>query len=475
MENNRESANVRSLVTRPSDIELYTEVQVKGNQSPSISDDNEGFLQPESQDARGGPKTFMDRIKRVGSRIVPYGGLVSSVFNLSSVCVGAGILGLPAAANSSGLVMAIIYLVTITAFAVYSLHILGKTMEKTGLRTFEAMAKQLIGSRFDYFVAGIRWINSFGATIAYVISVGDILEPILKNVDGTPEFLTTHAGRRVLTTVVWFIVMLPLVLPKRVNSLRYVSAVAIIFVVYFVIMIVIHSARSGLGEVEGEGGRVIVLFNTGNAAIEGLGVFMFAFVCQINCFEVYWEMKDQSVRNFTLYAAISMILCCVLYLFTVIFGYLEFGSDVKSSILLMYNPVSEPMVMAGYIGMLVKLCAAYALQTMACRNAIYHVIGWEVNTLPYWKHFVAVIALSVVVLLCGLFIPNINTVFGLVGAICGGFLSFVFPALFYLYSGSWTLRTVGTFDYVATHAMLVAGVVGIVFGTISAVYGAVHN
>ncbi|RNF25751.1 putative amino acid transporter, putative,amino acid permease [Trypanosoma conorhini] len=439
--------------------------------TPFTSEEPDEILYSGPREERGEPPSFLSRVKKFTARVLPPGGLVSSVFNLASVCVGAGILGLPAAANSSGLVMAFIYLLIITAFAIYSLHLLGKTMEKTGIRTFENMAKQLIGARFDYFVACVRWVNSFGSTIAYVISVGDILQPMLNNSPGAPKYLKTVSGRRLVTSAVWFFVMLPLVLPKQVNSLRYVSTLAVAFVVYFVIMLVIHSCESGLENIHKVDGETIKLFNTGNAAIKGLGVFMFAFVCQINCFEVYWEMKDRSVRNYTLYAAIAMLLCLLLYVLTVFFGYIEFGSAVESSILLMYNPLSQGMVMAGYVGMLVKLCAAYALQTMACRNAIYHCISWEVETLPYWKHFIAVITLSAVVLLCGLFIPNINTVFGLVGSICGGFLSFVFPSLFYLYSGNWTLKSVGLFDYVATHALLIAGVVGIVFGTIASIYG----
>ncbi|EKF32738.1 amino acid transporter, putative,amino acid permease, putative [Trypanosoma cruzi marinkellei] len=468
MEDNREPNNSTPGGYYPLEIE-FKAMEKRVERSPSNSDGNDYFLCAEEVQQETKPKTFWSRAKAFAGIVVPYGGLISSVFNLASVCVGAGILGLPAAANSSGLVMAFIYLLAITCFAIYSLHVLGKTMEKTGLRTFESMAKQLVGNRFDYFVALVRWVNSFGSTIAYVISVGDILQPILTNASGTPDFLRRTEGRRLLTAAVWALVMLPLVLPKKVNSLRYVSTFAVAFVVYFVIMLVIQSARSGLVNLHGEGGESIKLFNTGNAAIRGLGVFMFSFVCQINCYEVYWEMKKRSVKNFTIYSAIAMLLCLVLYILTVFFGYAQFGSGVNNSILLMYNPVSDPMVMAGYAGMLVKLCAAYALQTMACRNAIYHCISWEVETLPYWKHFIAVIVLSTVVLLCGLFIPNINTVFGLVGAICGGFLSFIFPALFYLYSGNWTLRSVGLFDYISTYALLIAGVVGVVFGTVASI------
>ncbi|RHW67709.1 amino acid transporter [Trypanosoma brucei equiperdum] len=425
-------------------------------------------------DARGDAppsvwQSFSAKMKHIAGTVVPYGGLVSSVFNLCSVCIGAGILGLPAAANRSGLVMAMLYLVVIGGLGVFSLHILSLVMEKTGLRTFEHTARGVMGRRFEYFVVVIRWINSFGATVSYVISVGHVLNPIIEKSCGAPEFLRTPGGIRLLTALTWMVFMLPLVLPKRVNSLRYVSGFAIIFVLYFVFAIVIHGAQSGLPKLTSDEEDGVKLFNTGNSAIASVGVFMFAYVCQINCYEVYWEMKERSCARFTVYAAISMAFCGILYALTILFAYGEFGGAIDNSILLMYNPITEVMMMIGFIGMVVKLCVAYALQTMALRNTIYHVLGWELETLPYWKHFSFVIPLSLVVLLAGLFIPNINTVFGIVGAICGGFLSFIFPSLFYMYSGKWTRRNVGNFHFFGTYFLLCAGVVGLVFGTVSVV------
>lgn len=454
--------------------------------SPSCSDNKQEMSnstikeeerEEEGEKGKGEKKLLycLSHLQNIFGRIVPYGGISSSVFSLVSVCLGAGILGLPAATNSSGLVMALLYLIILAFFGVYSLHILSITIEKTGFRTFESMAKGLIGHRFDYFVSFIRWMNSFGATVAYVISIGDIIGPVLDNLSGLPSALHGNNGRRIFTCVVWFIFLLPLVIPKQVNSLRYVSAAAVIFVLYFVILVVVHSSINGIPYVKSKDEDGIKLFSTGNSAIHGLGVFMFAFVCQINCYEIYWEMKNRSTARFTLAGAIAMGLCVIAYALTAFFGYAEFGNKVHSSILLMYNPVAESAVLVGYVGMLFKLCASYSLQTMAYRNTIYHIIGWDVETLPYWKHILFVILFSLVVLICGLFIPNINTVFGLLGAICGGFLSFVFPALFYLYSGGWTLNSVGFFHYFFTHGLLIAGVIGIVFGTVSSFEATINS
>lgn len=461
-------------LSEPVKVEFQTQKENGHETNLPTSDGCEDLTGSGAQKQNKAP-SCLSRVKDVFGRIVPHGGIASSVFNLASVCLGAGILGLPAAANSSGLVMAFIYLFLLSGFGIYSLHILGKTMEKTKYRTFESMAKGLIGHRFDYCVSCIRWINSFGATIAYVISIGDVMAPILEKAPGVPSQFRDVLGRRIVTSLVWFFILIPLVLPKQVNTLRYVSAVAVLFVVYFVLVIVIHASIDGLGNLNHIDGVTIRLFNTGNAAIHGLGVFMFAFVCQINCYEIYWEMKDRSSANFTRCGILAIALCFLAYGLTVFFGYIDFGSAVRNSILLMYDPTKNAMVMVGYIGILIKLCASYALQTMAYRNTIYHLIGWDPETLAYWKHILFVVIFSTVVLICGLFIPNINIVFGLVGAICGGFLSFIFPSLFYMYSGNWTLKQIGPLYYFATYALLLAGVIGIVFGTVAAFDGTING
>ncbi|PWU84921.1 putative amino acid transporter [Trypanosoma cruzi] len=86
---------------------------------------------------------------------------------------------------------------------------------------------------------------------------------------------------------------------------------------------------------------------------------MFAFLCQVNSFEVYWDMSDRSASRFTLCSAIAMLLCFIVYGSTAVFGYLDFGNRATVSALLLYNPVKEPEVMVAYIGLLVKLCASF--------------------------------------------------------------------------------------------------------------------
>ncbi|RNE97323.1 amino acid transporter [Trypanosoma conorhini] len=186
-------------------------------------------------------------------------------------------------------------------------------------------------------------------------------------------------------------------------------------------------------------------------------------------------MQGRSVGRFTLHSAIAMLLSLMVRVLTGIFGYLDFGSRATVSALLLYDPVKEPAAMVAYIGVLVKLCASYPLLTMVTRNSLYHSFGWHPGTPPFWRHCIFVVGLAVASLLCGLFIPNINTVFGLIGALCGGISGFILPALLIMYGGNWSLRSAGFMHYTLTHFLLIAGVTMAVFGTCDTIYSVVSG
>lgn len=82
------------------------------------------------------------------------------------------------------------------------------------------------------------------------------------------------------------------------------------------------------------------MVRTGNDALEGLGVFMFAYMCQLNAFEIFHEMRHKTVFHFTFYATLSMGTCALLYFLAGYFGYADFGAKVKDSVLTLYDPVS---------------------------------------------------------------------------------------------------------------------------------------
>lgn len=399
------------------------------------------------------------------SNLVPTGSLPATVFSTAATAMGGGILGLPSAFDSAGAVAGFIWIVAIGIETAYSLRLLALTSVLTGERSYERMASVLLGKGGTYFVSVMRFINCFGSMIAYVMSIGNLLRPILEGADA-PSFWLENTGFRLLQSLLWLVCFFPLVIPRNVNALRYVSTAGVLCMVFFCLCVVIHFGTNGKSD-------NVEMFAGGNRALSGIGVFMFSYICQVNQVELFREMKKPTVARFTLSASLSCLILCTLYGFTGLFGYLEFGNAIDSSILHMYKPIDEPQFLVAFIGVFVKLCASYGLFGNVCVNAIYLALGWEPMEVSMWLHILFATVLTVITLMLGLFWPAVEIVFNFVGGICGGSLGFILPTLFYMYAGNWTLRTVGIVNYVACYVVLCAGVMAVVVGTATSIYNTI--
>ncbi|KPI84283.1 amino acid transporter putative (AAT19) [Leptomonas seymouri] len=414
-------------------------------------------------------KKHRSRFRIWFEQVVPPGGFVASSFTLGSSTLGAGILGLSAAFNSMGLVTALIVLVVVTVLTIFSLWLLARCATITKVRTYEDVARALLGKGPDYVAAIFMLGFCLGGGVSYIISIGDLLTPIFDD-PSVPSFLQTKPGNRLITSMVWLVFILPLCLPKNIDALRHISIIGVIMVLFFVVCIVqdscAHMRRDGWT-------KEVRMFNKGNSAIEGLGTVMFACLVQINAMEVYFEMANPTPRNMVRSSTAAMSGCGILYALTGVFGYARFGSSVTSSILLKYQPRESPQFWVAYFGIVVKICVAFALHQLPMRDGLYHFFSWNVYNMAWWKNAVICGLIATVVLIIGLFVPSINIVLGLVGSLCGGFIGFIFPALMIMYSGNWTLAKIGWLEWSTTYLLLLTGVVAVVFGTAASIYGVI--
>ena len=62
------------------------------------------------------------------------------------------------------------------------------------------------------------------------------------------------------------------------------------------------------------------------------------FQCHVPSIAVYAELKRASVTRFGIVVVIAMAICATAYCITASFGYLTFGTTVKSDVLLNYHP-----------------------------------------------------------------------------------------------------------------------------------------
>ncbi|RNF27206.1 putative amino acid transporter PAT4 [Trypanosoma conorhini] len=402
--------------------------------------------------------------------LVPYGGFLSATFTLSSATLGAGVITLPSAFNFSGIIPSFLLLLIVTLATIYAVRLLVETRELTRLGSYEAMARTLFGPGWDYLSAGLMWLFTFGTCVAYIISIGDILDSAFMD-DSIPSYLRSQGGKRLITVLIWFLGMFTTSLPRSINSLRYASIVAILSLLFFIACVVVHALQNGFRN--GKIRKDIHFWRTGNIAIEGLSLFMFAYLCQVNSLEIYEEIIDPTVKKMTTYTASGMFFCFIAYSITGFFGYADFGPEIKDSIIKHYDIDHNLLLAISLTGIGFQLCVGFALCMQPARESFYYALGWDIATIPTYRHVLFCGTQSLAALTLGLLIPSVNIVFGLLGSLCGGILGFCLPALYRMYCGNWSVATVGIVNYVCTYLLLIAGVVAVVFGTGASVYGVV--
>lgn len=435
---------------RPIDDNVFDEI----DQEDGIQHETEEMKKPKS------------KFQRYFEYLLPPGGTVSSAFTLGSATLGAGILGLPYAFNSMGLITSLLILIVVVFLTIFSLWLMAKAADYSGMRTYADIAHVILGRWPSVAITFFLIVFCLGTDVSYIISIGDLLTPMFDSPD-IPAFLRTKSGNRLIVSMIWLVGIFPLCLLRSIDSLRHVSTLAVLMVCFFVICIIIDCGkywkRHGWNE-------EVNFFNTGNSAIVGLGTLLFACLVQMNAFEIYHQLRKPTPFIMARNSALGMGVCGILYCGSGIFGYSRFGPKVTSSILLMYQPRDEPIFWASYIGMLLKLAVGFALHQIPIRDCFYHYMHWDVYKMTWLFNALWCAIFSTIVLIMGLFIPSINIVLGLVGSLCGGFVGLIYPPIMVMYCGHWSFRRVGFLQYFATYLLMIVGVVAVCFGTIASIY-----
>ena len=196
------------------------------------------------------------RSKWLGSSAAPAPGasLAAGTLNLLNTIVGGGILALPFAFRSCGLLTGVLYQLVFGAMSWYGCYLLLDCLQHAKTATsFEALAQAAFGRAgfLAYNLAAL--VNCYGACVSYVIVVGDVLEPLCSEM-GVP--LT----RPTLLSLAVGGIILPLSSLRDISSLRCASALAIAIYTLFVLCLLLlpllapRDDGTRLAPLDGEGG-----------------------------------------------------------------------------------------------------------------------------------------------------------------------------------------------------------------------------
>ncbi|XP_002520821.2 amino acid transporter AVT6C [Ricinus communis] len=368
-----------------------------------------------------------------------------AVLNISTTMIGAGIMSIPATIKVLGIVPGFIAILAVAFLVEVTVEFMLRYSQLGRAATYAGLMGVSFGSLGSLAVQICVIITNLGCLIIYLIIIGDVL---CGNQSGEAlhlgvlqEWLGIHwwNSRAYALLFIVLFAMLPVVLLRRVDSLKYTSGISILLAVVF---IAICSAMAIYAMWQNKTQKLrlfpdfanltskLDLFTTIPVFVTGLGF-------HINVHPIRAELGKTSDMNSAV--RISLIICVALYFAIGFIGYLLFGDSVMADILVNFDQNSNTPI-GRLLDDIVRL--SYAVHLIFVYPVMNFSLRANIDELLFPKRpILAMDTTRFVSLTCALLaatyttaiaIPNIWYFFQFMGSTTIVCLSFIFPGLIIL-------------------------------------------
>jgi len=313
--------------------------------------------------------------------------IIGPIANLCSATLGAGVLALPFAISSAGIIFGIFLLIIAAASTILSIDMLVESCAKSKQKSYETLTVALFGNAMGWIVEGCILVFCFGVCVAYIVAVGDILEQgVLGSFQNNqlPSFIT----REFVMVLFWLFIMFPLSLFQKINALRFASLFGVSSICFLVFAVSFHSIRT-LSKLPYDPDLYLPSTNSEHStsthiklwpdnfvdAIRACPIILFAFNCQINVPAIFDELKPVSNSHHSSLAMMNKITrgsirtCFSLYIVMGVLAYLEFGKNTQDNVLKNYcvQLTHDPLMIIAFCGITISVVLAFPLNVFPSR------------------------------------------------------------------------------------------------------------
>ncbi|KAJ7974242.1 Amino acid transporter [Quillaja saponaria] len=364
-----------------------------------------------------------------------------AVFNLSTTIIGAGIMSLPATMKELGLIPGIAMIIFMAFLTDKSIEMLIRFSRAGNTVSYGGLMGDAFGNYGKVAAQICVAINNIGVLIVYMIIIGDVLS-------GTSSSGVHHAGilegwfgvqwwngRTVVLLITTLAIFAPLASFKRIDSLRFTSALSVALAVAFLVItvgIAIVKLLSGGVEMP----RLLPTVTNSTSFFKlftVVPVLVTAYICHYNVHNIENELEDSTQMQGVVRTALT--LCSSVYLMTSFFGFLLFGDATLDDVLanfdtdlgIPYGSLLNDAVRVSYVAhlMLVFPIVFYPLRLNI--DGLLFTKGRPL-VLDNFRFASITIALIGLIFLGANFIPSIWDAFQFTGATAAVCLGFIFPA-----------------------------------------------
>ncbi|KAL5101798.1 hypothetical protein RYX36_006125 [Vicia faba] len=374
---------------------------------------------------------------------IPQNGSISgAVFNISTTMVGAGIMAIPATMKVLGIIPGLIVIVFVAVITDLTVEFMLRCTTSGKAVTYAGMVGESFGWRGSLAVKLCVITTNLGVLIVFFIILGDVL-------CGNEYEGTIHLGilqqwfgihwwtcRTFALLVVALVIMLPLVMLRRVDSLKYSSALSILLALVFVV-ICSSMAVTALSSGKTQSVRLFPDFSRVTALdlFTTVPIFVTGFGFHVNVHPIRAELVKPSDMSSAV--RISLLISVSIYFAIGFFGYLLFGDSIMPDVLVNFDQNSDSsfgrlldnIIRISYA---LHLALVFPMLNYSLRANIDELLFSNKNKPPLALDTPRFVRITLVLLaftyLVAVAIPNVWYFFQFLGSTTIVCLSFIFPA-----------------------------------------------
>ena len=348
-----------------------------------------------------------------------------AIFLLMTAMLGAGILNQPYVFSRSGIAFATGLFLICAVFNWLGIICLVEVGVKLGKLDYGEIGTVCFGKTGDILVNLVLICMNFGAVLSYVNIMGSLLANVFNN------WGCQECNVYLITTLLMLFIVFPLCTYKHMGKLSWISSVFIGVLISVCFLVIIGGPLTS-----SHVGQNISAYNS--AGYAQLGAIVFALSCTFSSFHVFKSMTNRTKSNWRYTSFIANFTGALLCIIVGIFGYISFGADTDSIIIMNFTSSYADFFK---ILIIISLMITTPVYTVSIRYCILKLFGIETGNLESVTfHAIFTFAILFIVTLIALLLRysglSAGSAFSLInnftGGISGSLAGFVLPAAFYL-------------------------------------------
>ncbi|XP_015259092.1 PREDICTED: putative sodium-coupled neutral amino acid transporter 8 [Cyprinodon variegatus] len=368
-------------------------------------------------------------------------GSFGAVFIMLKSALGAGLLNFPWAFKKAGGVNTAITVELVSlVFLISGLVILGYASSVSRQKTYQDVVREVCGRAVGQLCEVCFCFNLFMISVAFLVVVQDQLEKLCislyETVTGSSEAdmpYHWYTDQRFALFIMCLIIILPLSIPKEIAIQKYTSVLGTLAATYLCVAILVKyylmDSHIAVTPVQSQG------VSSWASMFSVVPTICFGFQCHEACIAIYSSMENQKLLHWVVISVLSMFFCLLVYTLTGVYGFLMFGQDVASDILMSY-PGNDVVMIISRLLFGISIITIYPIILLLGRSVILNLLlriqrnrrGVFTQSFESRCRVMLTVAWISFTLLIAMFVPDMADVISVIGGISAFFI-FIFPGL----------------------------------------------